>query len=156
MCLLVRQNGEIEMRKNPYITNILLIVITGAACLLHLLVSTFCPGYILPDISIPMLVLLSVTALVSEYYLVKEIERNRVVSASIAALTFAVLPACIGWNKALPMWKLFFIGFAVFFVTDILFEAISEKIYSGPRAIFSLIANGFILYLASQCLQGLL
>lgn len=144
------------MKKNPYFINIILIGWMGILCLIYVLVKTFSPGTVLSPLSIPFLVAVSIAALMTEYYLKKEGERPRFISAIFAGLTFTVLPMAMGWHISSPVWKLFIIGTIVFFVTDTLYCSIGKRISSGRASIVSPFANGFILYLASQCFQGLL
>lgn len=144
------------MKKNMYLINILHAVTLGIACLVEIVVRTFWPSTLLPHISIPGMVLLSLIPMVIEYYLVSEIKRDWLISVLLAGATFAFLPVCAGLDVGASILKLFAVGAAVFGVTDILYRSIGEKMSSGSYVKIAPIANAFVLYLASQCLQGLL
>ena len=144
------------MKKNPYFINILLVAVTFLAYLVGMLVQTFSPATILPRIGIPFLVILSLIALVIEHYLVGEKQRERIGAIVLAGATFTALPICAGWEIGMPIWKLFAAGAIVFGVVDMFYEGIGEKMSSGPHGKFSPIANAVLLFLASQCFQGLL
>ena len=128
----------------------------GILCLIHVLVKAFSPGTILSPIGIPFFVAVSVTALVLECYLVGSVHREWLVSVIFAGATFTFLPVFAGWSIDLPLWKLFIAGMFVFGVTDVLYRSIGKRMSSGPSSKLAPFANGLILYLASQCFQGLL
>lgn len=144
------------MKKNSYFINIILIGWMGILCLIHVLIRTFSPGTVLSPLSVPFFVAVSTATLVTEYYLKNEGERQWIISAPLAGLTFTVLPMAVGWDMSLPIWKLFVAGTLVFLVTGLLYRSIGKRMSSGPSGKFSPLANGFILYLASQCFAGLL
>ena len=152
----VRQNGKVNMKKNPTFINILLTLLMGALCLVRVLIQTFSPTSALSTLSIPFLVAVSVTALVLEYYLVEKVERDIIFSTLIAGLTFTVLPMACGWNFRFPVWQLFIAGSMTFLITDVLYRSMGKRISSGPGGKLSPLVSGMILYLASHCFQGLL
>lgn len=139
-----------------YLINILHAVTVAIACLAGIVIRTIGPSTLLPHISIPGMVLMSLIPMVIEYYLVSEIKRDWLISVLLAGAAFALLPLCAGLEVGVSTWTLFAIGAAVFGVTDILYRSIGEKMSSGSYLKIAPIANAFILYLASQCLQGLL
>lgn len=144
------------MKENRYFIHVLLTATVGIVCLTGIITRAFCPGMIFPQVNIPFLVLLSLIPLVMEYYLVSDIKRNWLISAFFVGVIFVVLPFCAGWNTGVAAWKLFASGIAVFGVTDGLYRSVGERMSLYSRRGFSPIANAFVLYLASQCLQGLL
>lgn len=144
------------MKEKFYLKNTLLAVEMGIVCLAVVLGRTFIPGFGLPYWDIPFMVLLSVIPMVIAGYLKTESDENCVYSIVLAGLTFSLLPFCAGWNTGMPFWKLFVAGAVIFGVVDVFYTSIKERVASGPKAALALIANGFLLYLASQCLQGLL
>ena len=152
----MRQNGVVDMKKNEYLTNVLLIVIFGIICLAEMFVRTFSPAAGFVKVNIPFLVLMSAASIMLEYYLIPGVKRNWLLTAVLAGATFAVLPFCSGWDIGLPVWKMFLAGAAVFGVTDILYRSIGQRMMLGTFRRVAPVANAFVLYLASQCLQGLI
>ena len=144
------------MRKNPYFINVLHGAFVGIICLIRLLLEAFSPAVVLPRIDIPFLVILSVIPMTLEYYLVSERNREPFLSIILAGETVALLPYCGGWSINMPIWKLFFAGAAVFGITDLFYAGIGERMSSCPNSKISPAVNAFILFLASQCFQGLL
>lgn len=144
------------MRKNLYFVNILLIIEVGIFYLFHMFCRIFAPSMIFPKMSLPFLTILSVLPMVVQSYIEPKIKRNPVISMLIAGMTFVVLPMCAGIDTGFSIWKLFVAGTAVYGVTYIVYESMVQRMYSGSYTKFTPIVNGFLLFLASQCLQGLL
>lgn len=144
------------MKKNLYFVNLLLVAEVGLLCLFYILMNTFMPAAVLPRIDIPFLVLLSVIPMMIKYCTAPEAKGNLWISMIMAGLTFAILPMCANMNMTIPMWKLFVAGTAVFGITAVVYGSIGRRIASGSYGRFAPIVNGLMLYLASQCLQGLL
>lgn len=144
------------MKKSPYFLNMLLILTVGTVCMAGLLIQAFAPAVILPRVTIPLLVLLSLIPLVIEYYLGINGTAPWVSRILLAGAAFALLPWCAGLQVGVPLWKMFLAGASVFGVTAMLYKSIGRRMASGPKAVFSPVIQAFCLYLASQCLQGLL
>ena len=144
------------MKEKFYLKNTLLAVEMGIVCLAVILGRTFIPGFVLPYWDIPFMVMLSVVPMVIAHYFKAEGEENCLCSIVLAGLTFSLLPLCAGWNTGMPFWKLFVAGAVIFGVADMFYTSIGQRVATGPKAPLAWIANGFLLYLASQCLQGLL
>lgn len=144
------------MKKNLYFINILHTGVVALFCVAGIFIRTFSVNTILPRITIPLLIMLTLIPMVLEYYLVSDSERSPIVSMVLGGLAFTILPVCCGLTMGLPIWKLMVAGTAVFGVTDLLYRSIGERISSGSYSRFAPAANAVMLYLASQCLQGLL
>ncbi len=141
------------MKKNVYFLNILLVLLTTALCLWAVLVRTFAPAVLLPHISIPLLVLVSVAALVLEQWLGGEGKREWIGSVVFGGLTLSVLPLCAGLNGDLSVITLFLVAAAVFGITALLYTSMCERMSGGKLAA---LINGGILCLAAQFFQGIL
>lgn len=144
------------MRKNLYFINILHILVVASSCLGGILIKSFLPDMVLVRVSIPLLVLLSLIPMVVETYMVSGIKRNGLLNVLIAGITFTVLPLCVGGNSDVSYATLFVAGTAVFGITDILYRSMAERMASGLEGKFVPVINGIMLFLASQCFQGLL
>lgn len=144
------------MKENRYFINIMHIGTVSALLLCGVLVRTFLPRTVFPHITIPMLVLCSLIPMVIAYHVGEKEKKNPVISTLLGGLTFTILSLCAGWDIGMPVWKLFIVGTVVFGMTDILYSSMKLRINSGPCGRFAPEINALMLYLASQCLQGLI
>ena len=144
------------MKKNTYTLNTVLAVVLGAAMLAAILVRTFAPRIILPELDISNLVLISLVALVLDHYLAPNADRCYVCIPVMAALTFGLLPLMAGFACQHTFWKFGLVGGIVFAVTTFLFTSMTDRILSGPKASAAPIACAVGLYLASQCFAGII
>ena len=144
------------MKNKTYILNTLLAVVLGLYLLVCVLVRTFAPAIILPQASIPNMVLLSLAALVLDHYMAPDAKRCYICIPLLSAVAFGLLPfsACfVGAGEAL---KLALVGGLVFTVTTWLFTTIQERLSSGPAAKASAFFSAVSLYMAAQCFMGIL
>lgn len=142
-------------KERLYLKNTLLAAELGIVCLVVILFRTFRPGTVLLHLDIPQLVLLSVIPMmVGRSYKTAKKEQF-LYSVILAGVTFAALPFCAGWNTGMETWKLLAEGALVFGVVDVLYTSMAKRVLSGPKAPLALVVNGLMLYLASQCLQGI-
>lgn len=144
------------MKENRYFVNIMHIGTISVWILCGVLVRTFLPRTVFPHISIPMLVLCSLIPMVIACRVGEKEKKNFAVSGLLGGITFTVLPLCAGWDIGMPVWKLLLAGTVVFGMTDMLYSSMKLRINSGPCGRFAPETNALILYLASQCLQGLI
>ena len=139
-----------------YMLNTLLAVILGVFLLVCVVVRAFCPTVILPELDIPCLVLISLVALVLDHYLVKDTKRCYICIPIFSSLTFGLLSAAAfmssGWDAVI----LGLVGGVTFTVTTFLFTSIQERLASGPAAKASALFSAVSLYMAAQCLAGMI
>lgn len=143
------------MKNRAYLLNTLLAVVVGVAMLAIVLVRTFLPQMIIPRVSIPNFVLLSIIALVLDAYFAKGANRCYICIPIFAAITFGLLPWAAGYIPAAEIWKLALGGGVVFTVTTWLFSSICDRLSSGPAAKAAPLISGIGLCLAAQCLTGI-
>lgn len=143
------------MKKNTYVLNTILALVLGAYLLALVLVRTFAPRIILPEMDIPNLVLISLIALVLDHYLAPGASRCYICIPVVSAITFGLLSfaALLGIAEAL---KLAFAGGVVFTATTWLFTAIQDRLSSGPAAKASAFFSAVSLYMAAQCFMGMI
>ena len=144
------------MKKNTYLVNLLLALLTTALCLWGMLVKTFAPSVLLPHISIPLMVLVTVIALAIEYYLGTPMKREWIGSTLLSGFTLSLLPWCAGLTRETPVWLLFICGTAVFGVTAVLYTSMGKRMKSGIAAKAAPAVNALLLFLAAQFFQGIL
>ena len=144
------------MKNKSYLLNTLLAAVIGLAMLAAVLLKTFLPQLILPRVSIPALTLISLIALVAEHYLAKGAQRCYICIPVFAAISFGLLPWIVGYIPAGEIWKLALGGAAVFTAVAFLFSSSCERLSSGPASKAAPLVCAAGLYLASQCLTGIL
>lgn len=142
------------MKENKYFLNIALAVVFGTALLIAVLVRTFAPAVILPQLNIPNMVLLSLLALLPDHYLAKDTKRCYICIPVFSAVTFGLLPFAASFVWIPGALTLALVGGIVFTVTAWLFTSVQERLSSGPAAKAAPILSALGLYLASQCFAG--
>lgn len=144
------------MNKKTYTLNTLLAVVLGIALLACVLVRTFAPRMILPQLDIPNMTIVSLAALLLDHYLAPGAKRCYICIPVFSAITFGLLPfaAClVGAGEAL---RLAVLGAAVFTAVTWLFTSMMDRLSSGPEAVFAPVFSALGLYLAVQCFMGIL
>ena len=144
------------MKNMTYRLNTLLALILGGALLVAVIVRAAAPIIIIPELEIPNMVLVSLAALLAEYYLFGAGKRCYICIPVFAALTFGLLPFAACFVGAIDAAKLGLVGAVVFTVTTWLFSSITERISSGPECRMAPAVSAMCLYLAAQCFMGIL
>ena len=142
--------------KKSYVLNTILAVVVLVTLLAIMLVHTFLPNFVTPKVSIPNLVALSLIALVLDHYIAKGADRCYICIPVFAIITFGLLPFCAGYIPAAEIWKLAIGGGVVFTITTILFTSVQDRLSSGPAKKAAPVISALGLYLAAQCLTGIL
>lgn len=143
------------MNEKKYTLPTALVGVMFAFCMAFVLVRTFLPNFIIPGLDVPNMVLISLIALLADFYLAPGARRCYVCVAVSGVLSFGLLPfaACIvGAQEAL---KLGITGGVVFTGTTWLFSSIADRISTGPGAKAAPFMSAFGLYLAAQVLMGM-
>ena len=144
------------MKKNTYTLNTILAAVLGAALLVCVLVRTFAPRIILPELDIPMLVLISLAALVLDHYLAPNADRCYLCIPVFSALTFGLLPLAACYVTGAKAAELAIYGGAVFTLMTWLFSSVQDRLSTGPAAKAAPVLSAFGLYLAVQGLMGMI
>jgi len=142
--------------KKSYVLNAILAAVLGIALLSIILVHTFLPNFVIPKVSIPNLVLLSLIALVLDHYIANGAQRCYICIPVFAIISFGLLPFCAGYIPAAQIWKLAIGGGAVFTIVTFLFTSVQDRLSSGPAKKAAPIISALGLYLAAQCLTGII
>lgn len=135
---------------------IFLAGVTGAALLTALLVRAFAPRVILPRLDGLAVVLLSLAALVLDHYIAGSSHRDFRLLPVYAALIFGLFPYCASFVAPLEALKLGLLGAAIFTAATFLFDSMTERLSTGPAAKLAPAVSALGLYLAAQCLMGIL
>ena len=143
------------MKNKNYTSNVALPVVLGVFLLVCVLIRTFNPMAVLPKLDVPMVVALSLIALLAAHYLAKANEACDVISLVLAALSFGLLPYVSGFATVMGALKLALVGAIAFFVAAWLFDEMMERLSSGPAAKAAPVLSALGLYLAAQCFAGI-
>lgn len=138
-----------------YLLNTFLAVVFTAALLAMVIARAICPVLIFPGFGVPNLVLISLIALLLDYYIVKDAPRCYICIPVFAFVTFALLPMAAGIIAPANALMLGIKGAVVFTVTTWLFTSMADRISTGPQAKLAPVMSAFGLYLASQCFMGM-
>ena len=144
------------MKNKTYILNTLLTAVLGIALTAAVLVRTFVPAIIIPQLDIPNMVLLSLAALVLDHYLAPGAKRCYICIPIFSALSFGLLPFAACFVGALEAVKLAIAGAVVFTAMTWLFSSIQARISTGPAAKAAPVVSAIGLYLAIQALMGMI
>ncbi len=140
------------MKNRTTILNSILAAVLGVVLLVSVIVKMVSPHFILPQINIPYIVAVSLTALVLTHF-VKTEEGCPVCQAILAAVTFAVLPWAAGL-ATVAVWKLALCGGVVFAVLNLMFTAMVRRMALADTCKYAVIPAAFGLFLACQCFAG--
>ena len=144
------------MNKKTYTLNTLLACVLGACLLVCVLIRTFAPRMILPQLDLVTMTAVSLAALLLDHYLAPGAKRCYICIPVFAAVTFGLLSfaACfVGAGEAL---KLAVLGAVVFTCVTWLFSSMMDRLSSGPAAKLAPVLSALGLYLAVQCFMGIL
>lgn len=143
------------MKENKYFRNTALTAVLAIALAVCTVLRAVIPLGVLPELDIPNMVLISLTALMLDHYLVPGLKRLDMLTVLMAALTFGLLPFAAGFADIIGALKLAMAGGIVFTLTALLFGQMQERVSSGPKAKAALIVGTLGLYLAAQCFAGM-
>lgn len=144
------------MKENKYFLNTALAVTLGLALGAAVLVRAFAPAVILPELNAVSMVALSLMALLADHYLAPGAARCWICIPVLSAVTFGLLPFAACFAGLTQAALLAVKGGVVFTVTAFLFTSIQDRLSSGPAAKAAPLASAFGLYLAAQCLMGII
>ena len=143
------------MKNRTYTLNTILAAVYGLAMLAEILVRAFLPRIILPQWNLSELAAVSLVALVLDHYMAPVAKRCYICIPVFSAITFGLLSfgAYLGIAAAL---RIAVLGAVVFTAMTWLFSSMVDRISSGPVAKAAPIVSAACLYLAIQCLMGIL
>lgn len=144
------------MKNRSYVLNTALAVVVTIALAVCVLLRTFCPWVIIPVLNIPNMALLSLIALLADYYLAKGAKRCYISTPIFSAIIFGVLPYLTGFAAGWDVLKLALVGGAVFTLLTFLFSSVQERLSSGPNAKAAPLLSAFGLYLAFQIFANII
>ena len=143
------------MKGNKYILSAVLAVVLGLSLMACVLIRTFAPAVIIPKLSIPNMALISLAALLIDHYLTRGAQRNYLIVALFAVVSFGLLPWAAGMAELAQAWKPALVGGGLFTVLTFLFTSVQDRLSSGPAAYAAPLLSAFGLYLAVQGLANI-
>lgn len=144
------------MREKTYFLSLLLTGIVAVAMLAVVLLKTFAPAMILPQINIPNMTGLCLIVLLIEHYVAPNSRRCYFCVAGFALLTFGLLPLAAGFVALEQAWKVALVGCVLFSLLTWIFDSIMDRLSTGPKATLAPVISAFGLYLAFQIFAGIL
>ena len=144
------------MKNNQYFLNTLLAIVVFVACAIALLVRVWLPAAIIPVLNIPNMALLSLIALLADYYLARGAKRCYLCTFLFSGIIFGILPYVSGFAAGWDVLKLALVGGAVFTLLTFLFSSVQERLSSGPNAKAAPLLSAFGLYLAFQIFANII
>ena len=144
------------MKNKTYILNTILAALLGLVLLVAVLVRTFAPIVIIPQLNIPNMVLISLLALVLDHYLAPGAKRCYICVPVLSVITFGLLPYAACFVGALEAAKLGIVGGGVVTLMTWLYSSIQDRLASGPDSKAAPVVSALGLYLAMQCFAGIL
>lgn len=144
------------MKNKTYILNTLLIAVLGVASLAAILVRTFAPIVIIPQLNIPNMVAVSLAALLLDHYLAPNAKRCYICIPVFSAAAFGLLPWAACFAVGSEALKLAVAGGVTFTVTTWLYSSIQDRLSTGPAAKAAPFMSALGLLLASQVMAGII
>ncbi len=144
------------MKKQTDFLGVFLAAVTGLGVLAAVLLRTFCPRIILPGLDLPMLVALNLTALVLDHYLAGGSRRSYWLLPVYGALIFGLFPLVTGFVIPVQAGILALLGAVSLPVVTLLFDACTDRLKSAPVQKLAPLVSALGLFLACQCLMGLM
>lgn len=143
------------MKTRNWFLNTALAVAVFVTLAVFLVLRTFLPRVILPQADIPNMVLLCLAVLVLDFYLAPGAKRCYICVAVTGLVCFGLLPLCAGYALGIQALWMGLRGMAVYTVTVWLYDAILDRISTGPKSPLAPVLCALCLFLASQGMMGM-
>ncbi len=144
------------MKKKFFSFHILMSIAVALTMAVFILVNTFAPIVILPQINIPNIAALSLIVLLIEHYAIPDARHCYIGIAVLSALTFGLMPLTAGYTAGTEAVKVAVVGSVVCTVTVWLFSSMADRVSSGPKAHGAIFVSAVALWLAFQCFTGII
>ena len=142
------------MKNNKYLLSAVLVLTIAVSLLALLLINAFFPMVTLPKFTVANLSVVSLVALVVNYYLTEE-ENNHLIVIAFAFVAFGLLPFVTGFVGLLDALLLAVKGTITFTAMMFVFSSIQNRLSSNGKNWFAPVMTAVMLYLAIQCLMGI-
>ena len=142
------------MKNNKYLLSAVLVLTIAVSLLALLLINAFFPMVTLPKFTVANLSVVSLVALVVNYYLTEE-ENNHLIVIAFAFVAFGLLPFVSGFVSLVDALLLAVKGTITFTAMMFVFSSIQNRLSSNGKNWFAPVMTAVMLYLAIQCLMGI-
>lgn len=146
--------GGVNMRQSRHLLSLILVSILSVSLLVLVYVRTFIPLVILPKFDISSIMIVSLLALVINYYLSEEDSHLSVIAFAFVA--FGVLPFVSGFVTILDALLLALKGGITFTAVMFVFNSIQNRLSTNKKNKVAPIISAIMLFLAVQCLLGII
>ena len=135
---------------------LILAVTTGVSLLATMLVRAFLPNFILPRFDGMAILALSLIALILDSYIAKDGKRIYWFIPVCSALVFGIFPWVACFLPYVDAIKFGVLGAVISTVATFVFDIIKNRLSVTPATKIAPLISGFGIYLAAQCLIGII
>ena len=135
---------------------LILAVTTGVSLLATMLVRAFLPNFILPRCDGMAILALSLIALILDSYIAKDGKRIYWFIPVCSALVFGIFPWVACFLPYVDAIKFGVLGAVISTVATFVFDIIKNRLSVTPATKIAPLISGFGIYLAAQCLIGII
>lgn len=150
----VQLRGVSNMKNKKFLLSIFLVTAISVSLLVMILVRTFLPIVIIPKFNVCNIMIVSLIAILINYYLTEE--DFDFIAIPVAFLAFGILPYVSGFVTIIEALILALKGTVTFTVAMFIFSIAIERLSLNKKNYFAPIIIAFMLYLATQCLMGII
>ena len=145
------------MKKNDFMLNILLSIVLGVVLMAMVIGNMIQPWAVFPEMNLPAMAGVIVGAMVLNYFLCGETlpSGQWITQTVLAAVTFGVLLWVAGVIQAAESVTYALCGGGMFAVLTLAFDSMVKRMETTCENKMAVIPAGFILFLACQCLAGM-
>lgn len=143
------------MKKKSTPVILTLTGVLGVFLLVCVLVKSFFPGVILPELDIPCITLISIATILTAYFFTQDSKWNYPLIFGFSAFSFAVLPIAAGMTGVEEWWKLALAGGILFTGISWIIDSVVGRITSGNGSKTALVITSAGIFLAAQCFSGI-
>ncbi len=144
------------MKNKHLFIGFMLAVVTGVALLAILVTNAFFPHIILPKLSAGNIILICLVAIVLDFYISGGKRHDLRFIPIYGALIFGVFPMAAFVASPLEALKLGIMGAIIFTAFTYIFDTITDRLSSAPAAKAAPLLSALGLYLAAQCIIGII
>ncbi len=144
------------MNKKHTLLGFILAVITAAALLAVLITNAFFPHIILPRPNALAVILLSLVALVIDFYIAGDRKHDFRFIPLYGALIFGLFPLSAFVAQPIEALKLAVMGAIILTVLTFIFDTICDRLSTSPASKLAPLISALGLFLAAQCLIGII
>ncbi len=145
------------MKKKHDLLGILLAATTAVALLVGVIIRTLAPRINLPRLDAIAIVTLSLAALLLDHYLTRGgSKRDYRFLPLYGVWVFGLFPFAACFTSPMQALMMAALGGVSFTVVTFLFDSLSDRLSDSPATVFAPAVSAFGIFLAAQCLMGII